>query len=781
MSSSAPQWQVDLPGLSSLVLNMGAAGLKKFAQAGVDVHTLLCMGEIAETCPACPEYRREINLCRQQQRKQSIWLYKVVEIGTASNFIADELLKKRSGENIVALMSTVLPILSEESCEMFILKLFEACKVNGDKTPGYSQLQAFHDSILPLARKTAFKDKVYQHQILLGGLRSSVPEKLSSAVPNVETLVQLVLLFGRLIEDSAYLLSFHGWQGASWVIAYARHVLGLPVCVLRTPQDPVPINGEYQNSRVRVYICDEGSRCELLLAGVIADLIVSTTQDRNPLGHWMVDLDNVNLHDLYLPSCPTYDPAIPGIMSFLVSIFITRLVCAPFGYQRAGYHSTGVQEYLEYCLPQIRRRGLRILDKMGFRVSSDAEPSTNLWEDHLKIRDDGADVFILPGPLWLEFSLAENKFPSWRTSFETLQEGEPLYFTDEGQRIVGLMLMFAEMASLLAISNWGECIRTVSIEAFSHGTRATNDMVNSKDSTKIPTRIFSGHWNTRDGAIVYSLGHDMMHDLPKSGAKYLRYIIFSDNNFPSLKDDLAEDGIAFESQGVVMTLASAERHSIDFEAIWFDFYPGYIHMFGERRSKILQDKGFDSEPFNIRSGVDIGPLNAYPELQIIPELRLRREFIEISNLVLIQDKLLHVHGPTFGDLKLTKPWVTASCSHDYYTTLRQAPSANVYIQTGLYPAGGKRPDSAYDNDLWIFLAAVDQNPAGQWISVQNPHGLHGNLREPRTFILQRDMCTPCTIDLIRIMHEQSSSLIKDSWYIVPARLKGEAIPSATRT
>ena len=773
MATSAVGWQVDLPGLSSLVLNMSAAGLKRFAQAGVDVHTLLCMGEIAETCPACPEYRREINLCRQQQRKQSIWLYKVVEIGTASNFIADELLKKRSGENIVALMSTVLPILSEENCDMFILKLFEACKVNADKTPGYSQLEAFHETILPLARKTAFKDKVYKYQILLDGLRSSVTEELSSAVPNVETLVQLVLLFGRLIEDSTYMLSYHGWQGASWVIAYARHVLGLPVCVLRTPQDPVPINGEYHNSRVRIYICDEGSRCELLLAGVIADLIVPTTHDRNPLGHWMVDLDNVNLHDLYLPSCPTYDPAIPGIMSLLVSIFITKLVCAPADQQFPGYHSTGVRDYWEHCLPQIRRRGLRILDMMGFRVSSDAEPSTNLWEDHLKIRDDGAMISILPGPMWIKFSLATSKLPDERTSPETLQQDEPLYFTDEGQRIVGLMLMFADMASLLATSNWGECIRTVSIGWLAYRTRATNDSISSKVPTAPSIPAFSGSWDTSNGAIVYKFRHNLIKEMPTSGAEYLKKIVVSDSNSPSLKHYLAEGDIAFESQGVVMTLASAERPSIDFEAILFDFYPGYIHMFGERRSKIHQDKVFNSESFNIPCGVEIGPLNAYPELQMIPELRLRREYIEISNLVLIQDKLLHVYGPTFGDQKLAKLYVTASCSHDYYTTLRQAPSANEYIQMGLYPARGKRRDDADTEDLFIFLAAVDRNPAGQWVSV---HG-HSQPLAPYqryTSILQLDMCTPCTIDIIRGLHRDHPTVKSlGRWFIIPARLKGE--------
>lgn len=114
-------WQVDLPGLASLVLNPGASGLKRFAEAGVDFHTVLCMGEIAEKCAASNEYRRELSVCRQAQRTESQWLYKLVEIGAATNFVADELLKKRAGENIVALLSAILPVMSESSCDNLLL------------------------------------------------------------------------------------------------------------------------------------------------------------------------------------------------------------------------------------------------------------------------------------------------------------------------------------------------------------------------------------------------------------------------------------------------------------------------------------------------------------------------------------------------------------------------------------------------------------------------------------------------------------------------------------
>lgn len=119
-------WQVNLPSFSSLALNLGVAALKQLATAGVSEHTLQCMLMIAEVCPASNEYRRDISKCRREQRKTAIWMCKIVELGTATNFVADELLKTRAGENVVALMSAVLPVMSEHSCDSMILRLFDA-------------------------------------------------------------------------------------------------------------------------------------------------------------------------------------------------------------------------------------------------------------------------------------------------------------------------------------------------------------------------------------------------------------------------------------------------------------------------------------------------------------------------------------------------------------------------------------------------------------------------------------------------------------------------------
>src|SRR3954452_20423225 len=109
-SRGAVQWQADIPGLTQLILKMGANGLKQFAMSGVDAHTLACMLMIGELTPASNEFRLALNRHREKQRRASWWFHKLVEVGSGANFIADQLLKTRAGENVLALLTSIIPV-----------------------------------------------------------------------------------------------------------------------------------------------------------------------------------------------------------------------------------------------------------------------------------------------------------------------------------------------------------------------------------------------------------------------------------------------------------------------------------------------------------------------------------------------------------------------------------------------------------------------------------------------------------------------------------------------
>ena len=112
MALIGPNWQVDIPSLSQLVLNLESTGLKQLANSGVDIHTIDCMLKIGKVVPACAKFRSAIHDARKKQRSKQFWLYKTIELGTAINFPADVLLKTRAGENAIALVCSLVPVYS---------------------------------------------------------------------------------------------------------------------------------------------------------------------------------------------------------------------------------------------------------------------------------------------------------------------------------------------------------------------------------------------------------------------------------------------------------------------------------------------------------------------------------------------------------------------------------------------------------------------------------------------------------------------------------------------
>lgn len=765
MSRNPVQWQVDLPGLSSMVLNMGAAGLKKFAQAGVDIHTLLCMGEIAEVCPASLDYRKEINACRQRQRKQSIWLYKVVEIGTASNFLADELLKKRAGENVVALMSVILPILTEDDCDSFILGLFEACHIDVDKTPGLAQLQAFRDAIQPLAQKLAFKDRTWQYHMLLEQLHDGVPPGSCTSVPGIATLVQVVLMLQRMVMEgsSKYVFTYRGLQGAAWVIAYARHVLGLAVCVLRTEHDTVPINGRYHDSRVFIYLFDQESQCELAISGQIPDLVVPT--DTIKCTQWALDLDNVNLRTLYLSEFPTSaDAASVIVQSFALTCTLGR--ASVWGGRDIG----GLTPYSTYCLPQLYRRTKTIVDIMGFQTRVDVEPDAETWKEFFEVEDiqtsEPSDPFINE-PDW--FSEPWDSFKPSRKWFECglpgIEDRANQSLGWKGQRLLLLMLRLADAASCLAFSNWGPEFNVVSTSFLENGLPVTCAFRKFDITTDA-----SGHTAMRRSISGGFVIHNLMQEVT--------FIVLG------TVVSKMEDTTAFERQGIVVARAAAAEYSISLDAVIIQFYPGHIVMLGQRRSEIRlcddpSGNHYDMEILNPSASshdprtVTVHPLNGFPQMTIKSMATLTRTSIEVIQNLVLGDRIFQLEGLTFKSYEEFLLQVTNSCSHSYYSRASVAIGAREWIRGGLY-LGSAYPGRGL---MTIYFQAVDQNPYGQWASL---HGAYTDTSFDRTRvggpfkILQRGMCTECIIAFIRAEHDTNDRWEGSMWFVIPAGMADEA-------
>ncbi|KAI4098446.1 MAG: hypothetical protein LQ339_006417 [Xanthoria mediterranea] len=733
---------------------MGAAGLKKLAQAGVDVHTLLCLDEIAEVCPASLEYRKEINACRQQQRKQSIWLYKVIEIGTASNFIADELLKRRAGENVVALLSGVLPILKEDDCDSFILGLFESCHVDVDKTPGLAQLVTFRAAILSLTQKLAFKDRVWQYHILLGQLHEGAPPESCTSVPGITTLVQIMLMLKKLVMESSakYVVTYRGWQGAAWVIAYARHVLGLAVCVLRTQHDTVPINGQYQDSRVLIYLFDQESRCELAISSHVPDLVMATDSIKST--QWAIDLDNVNLRTLYLSDFPASAEAASAIVQ---SFALTCTFRRASSFREFGVPSEN--QYSMYCLPQLNRRTKAIVRIMGFHTGVNIEPDADTWKEYFNIDNELLsdsiitmyDEFTLkPSQKWFECGLPDiddraNQSLGWK-----------------GQRLLLLMFRLADAASCLAFSNWGSKVNVLSTSFLENGSLVPD--------ARTKSYILTASNGQSELCFEFS-DSDRTANADFRLVQEVTFIILG------TVVSRVEATIAFERQNVVVARAAATQYPISLDAVFIHLYPGQIAMLDQRRSEIRPSEASSSTEFKVEiwkesnRNITLHPLNGFPQMTIKFIANLTRTSVDIKQDLVHKDKVFQLKGVTLSRFEELDCLVTNSCSHSYDSPASVATDPVNVINYGVYLVWKMRKNERLGKGgMNVFYQAVDQNPYAQWAC------LYGVNLGTKTFgqynLLQRGMCTDCTLAFIRQVNDRLSKGIK--WCVIPAGPADEA-------
>ncbi|KAL8956123.1 MAG: hypothetical protein Q9193_006263 [Seirophora villosa] len=758
MSGSPVGLQVDLPGLTSLVLNLGAAGLKKFAQAGVDAQTLVCMGEIAGVSPASSEYRKEISLCRQQQRKKSIWLYKLVEIGTASNFVIDELLKTKAGECIIALMSTILPVLPEDACDFVFLKLFEDARVNPDKTPGFNQLRALRAAVSPLARGMAFKDKLCQYQIIINRFRPREPCGFNEGIPDAETLVHLVLMFRKLISvGTHFVLKYRGCQGAAWVIAYARYVLSLPVCVMQTAQDSVPISGEYKDAKVLVYTFENESRCELVASAGIEEVILPRILTTMKHDQWVVDLKNIDLQRSFMPQGPIAKESASLIVSSL-ALMLTGKLAHGMGPIDDGFSAHGVfQPYAVHCLPHLYGRAIRALGIMGFHIPPTTELNDSTWKQFFEGSAETAHT--------VHFHIKPNL--RWTRLFAHNQIGgtsEPEPQLDESERgLIRFMVQMATAAAWLAFSDWGDNLRRMSVLFIERGFQ---ELACSALSERFPQDHLAFEFSPQYVTIMQI-------------TRILTYIVGC-----SLPKELNESPrrniTAFESLNTIVLRAAASQDWVDLEAAIIHFYLGNITMLGERRpmieDEVKEDYWIDKCSFNTFGEreweAELCPQDAFPELETRFESKLSHSSIIATRLIIIGRQIHPIQNPDFMDDKILKMRVTIGCSHPFRTPVRLVVrkiirSATTSELVKRCQAFVPRQGDAY---CIIYLQAVDRNPCGQWIAVYHQPLLYSL---DRHLILQRGMCTSCTIKEIDSITQDKHRVVLREWDVIPCQMVEE--------
>ena len=380
-NTSAPSLQVDLAGLSQLILNIGSHGLKQLAMAGVDVHSIGCMLMIAEFTPASRDFRKKISNARSAQRSERLWLYKVVEIGAATNFLADQLLKTRAGENVLALMAATIPVMDEDTCTIALTALFEEAKVSLDSTPGLNQLQSIRTDLAPLARKVGFGEKVLNYHSFLCSLvskdRMAVINDSYISIPLATEIASIIrMLYKIATSQEAYVFICWGLRGAAWITAYATEVLGLPVCTLQEDRVPVPITGSYEDAKVLIELHCPEKKCELYANKTLEEQLQLQDVESGSRRGWNVDCFAFNYLDYRLPKIRASE-SMGQISSFLaiktlnrVSFVASEMSSKMPELKESHSQLYGFTSYAESELRHAQLRSLRILRILGFDPGS---------------------------------------------------------------------------------------------------------------------------------------------------------------------------------------------------------------------------------------------------------------------------------------------------------------------------------------------------------------------------------------------------------------------------
>ena len=788
-------WQVDLPGLASLVLNLGASGLKRFAEAGVDFHTILCMGEIAEKCAASNEYRRELSVCRQAQRTESQWLYKLVEIGAATNFVADELLKKRAGENVVALMSAILPVMPESSCDNLLLKLFEACNTPLDKTPGFGQLRSIRKSLTPLARKTQFKDRAFQYHVLSRQLLdtdvSTVNHTAYESIPSEETAVQVILALSKLVqEDSRLILAYHGLRGSGWVIAYARHVLGLPVCVLKSTSTPVPINGHYQSARVLAYLFEQENKCELLSNRDVQDLFVTKSLDPSSHSGWSIDVGTTNVLDSYISAADPLRNGVSVLARSMANSYIEKLArefSEPYDALSdvpGDGENQGLIKYPVYCLPALRKRVTRILSLLGFDPVEESEFANSEWSEYIRVKKpmhEGSQrkketvtkpsppPYLVAGPAWIKYSFGhtqisrnDQSMEGWKDSLATHQDTR---LDEQGIRHISFLSRIVEAACLLSFTDWDQNLRLLSTSFL-----------------ESPASWSEGHVFIQSLFGLLDHYHFQRLGMIELCTNTIDMCIGGQEVWTP--DFSEEKMLAFQHHGIVFAQNAAFYQTLDLQSCFVHLLPGAIIAEGEGKMRMYTNythrRGIESRTHSDRQVHELfTPVDSFPGISFSTRLKTSGESIYLQQDALVHDQIHAIQSPGSISGALRRLYVTKGCDHRYYDTItatevekifeklrgdmvkRQEEGLTIVAAQGLFLAGAACRSSMHE--LW--LQAVDQNGPGQWLAYQDLDNEHGYT------VLQRSCCTACACK--RSMGCYEYGVVRQVARIIYGRLAGE--------
>jgi hypothetical protein len=709
------KWQIDIPGLSQLIVNLGASGLKQLAMAGVDVHSVGCLLLLANLTPTSIEYRRELNRVRELQRQERIWLYKVVEIGAATNFLADQLLKTRAGENVLALLSALLPLLPEQVFTTVLLDCFQSYGVPPESTPGLGQIAKIRAALCPYSSRTDIKDRVVQFHGLFKRLTSNKDLEISMSIPSPDVIPKILSELHKLVTHEApYILHYHGMSGAAWVAAYACKVLGLGVCAIIATGQVISLSAGHDNARVVLYLGSPRQEFSLWQNGKIEDMISisgpNTIELKDTL--WHVSCDNINFLEYHLHNIQQ-DSQIWDDLSHAV---VVEAILILQGLTTSKWEH--LDNYIGYHILPIQNRMLRILRILGFNP----QPREYYILDDRKLKD----------------------------TYESFNFDRELILRKYD------MMAVAKLAVILAFTNWDTTIRSLSIQLFK------SPLYQELHSGQIFNAI-KGLNDTHINSIA---------GIP--WVQILRGFIYCTVGDSPLRGEpmWADVCLALELDGIVVLRHTISQQSLpNLEGLMWAVYPGRIIALGEKCQRIRDESSDRPQGYGCESRKHLvkaipalnKPNNLFPNLSLQYFVSVARDTVWVKAQLSIDESTVGHVSPSMIADNIMAMFISKSCPHlkKLLSDSPQYPFGPNYIHwaEGLALSPGD-VDLLLTDDPFVpksydfIIQQVDNNRLGQWLACGASALSDKFMLYERILIWQHESCLDC---IVRDIFKQTSS------------------------
>ena len=719
-------WQVDIPGLSQLVMNVGVHGLKQLALSGVDIHTVGCMLMVGEMIPASQEFRQELNRRREKQRTERRWLYNLVEIGAGSSFLVDQFLKTRAGENVLALMASIVPLMSESACPAVLGGLFEVAGVSMDHTPGVNQFLKLRDGLLTFSRNVGFQERVLTYHALLDQLVNTHNEHPwenrsdpYDAIPSRQDIPRIIQLCHKVATSTdSVILSYKGLHGSGWLAAFGSYVIGLPVCALDTSGMQVPVSDHYGKAKI---ILDPSAKSGygLLTAGELSDFIsVERLDDASRLG-WSVKCNELNY---FSTNHPEFEHSgLIDAVSDVTAIMTLREVWKMSQPLRKIEPSDGFVPYLVSILPQIQERSLDTLSSLGFKVKPRSQFA--FTSDLLCRGTSDGPKLEKESPYGIEDLFDAILSPFYDQGIEQMMgiKNEGAYGSWKKMSTYDLcqyLYRAISIASHFAFTDWNSSLQTLSVRNFYGRGKFFG-------STKLE--------NVR---------------LPKDFKKFLSNALIASTDVvteQTLDQQLAfSDWLAIDFDGVVVLRNLAIRPSIaNADGTILSFSMGHIAFEGERKKIVNMDvPKFDS----VHSSLEKSLSYARVVRNLNPNLQSRFLFNDYKEVLWARHEI-------FNDVEVVIDADGVRISENILELLVAEPCGHSCSVSGqLLPSRVKFMDGPDSEEIeWapfrdprkpnpdIYCHAGRLDGLSAWLACQWPHD---HPRRPRG-ILQEKACLSC--------------------------------------